>query len=105
MQTLIPEIEIGKKYLWRSSPIELLCDTCGANRGNGRGDFAIECTVIETGNTRSRCKSCGAIHELMEGWHWVKAVEGEEVGYVPYTQLEEIKEEEENGSIISISRE
>lgn len=95
---LIPEIGVGKRYLWRSSLIECLCPQCGANQGNSKGDFTIEVIILSPtidAELPVYCQNCGHITPSaeLEGWYNVKSLDNGELGSVPYTQLEEIEED------------
>ncbi|KKL56340.1 hypothetical protein LCGC14_2246350 [marine sediment metagenome] len=91
-EDLIPTIEIGKKYLWKSSPIELLCPTCRVNEGNSMGDFTFECIVLSP-TKDFICNSCNVKRSSPEGWYNVRALDNGELGSVPYTQLEPLSKE------------
>lgn len=104
MMNLIPEIIIGKKYRWRSFPIESLCPKCGYNMGNGNGNHTVEVVVIssdmnDTGN--NYCQNCGEVTPHLEGWYAVRCPSRPfaGTGVVPYTQLEEIGDGNDEVSI------
>lgn len=111
MRSLIPEIEIGKKYLWKSCPIEDCCPSCGINNGlrkHGRGD--LEVYVIDSvshfyqerpESEFPRCSHCGYIYtiEALEGWYFFEGTSFlsrlvANYGCAPYTQLHPIEGEE-----------
>jgi len=97
VEDLIPEIVIGKKYLWKSFPIESECPSCGANLGNSTGEFEYEVFILDTAIGFARphyCYKCGIQLPDIEGWYAVSTLFGR-IGCVPYTQLEEIEESED----------
>ncbi len=92
---MVPVIEIGKRYLWKSCPIELLCEYCGVNLGNSFGDSTIEVIVLKpTSDNSAHCTKChNDWNGSREGWFTVMAIENGEFGSVPYTQLHRIEGE------------
>ncbi|KKL82238.1 hypothetical protein LCGC14_1986820 [marine sediment metagenome] len=91
--SLIPKIVIGEKYVFRHNTIEAVCPHCGYILGSKREPY--EQIVTVTGNANGMC--CSECFGLLpsEGWYAVDAKT--RIGTtlcVPYTQLEEIQEEE-----------
>uniref|UniRef100_A0A6H2A0S9 Uncharacterized protein n=1 Tax=viral metagenome TaxID=1070528 RepID=A0A6H2A0S9_9ZZZZ len=95
----LPEIKIGKKYLRKPRPIELTCLYCGENMG--QGTIIEEAEVIVLAKTRDSglkiwCRFCRRQlpYSDFEGMYQVRAIDTNEVGAVPYTQLQEIEGED-----------
>lgn len=97
---LIPEIVIGGKYRWKSSPIELLCPHCGANLGMGPdgAEFDHIVTILSAAEAYAKenrpvpkCDSClVSVEGSLEGWFHCIDEEGQKWA-VPYTQLSELQ--------------
>lgn len=89
MKMLIPEIEIGKHYLWIIKPIELTCEYCGyIYHSMADGEQVM---VFIQGKTspdeRIYCSNCGVSTTLKyEGWYDVMDSDGI-LWTAPYTQL------------------
>ncbi len=99
---LIPEIEIGKKYLWRVKPIEDVCKKCGLITGEAsNGHINIVLILDPSYSSRYQCERCGFVSEIEQGWYCCQVLSGDGnvgvVAVVPYTLLEEIPEEVEHG--------
>lgn len=91
LSDLIPEIEIGKQYLWRMRAMEFICSNCGHMAGSeSEGQehiVTIEGRVEDYGYME--CAKCGYGMPInYSGWYtcWVDGV----LWGVPYTQLEEV---------------
>ncbi len=89
--------EVGKKYLWRVTPIEDECPKCGISTGVDYYETVFHVTVNYP-NPRMTCgyEGCDYEYPLIEGWYSCTIIGGEMDGEdyaVPYTQLHEIKEE------------
>ncbi|KKN07835.1 hypothetical protein LCGC14_1062880 [marine sediment metagenome] len=98
MQELIPSKVIGKKYLWRPIDIEYRCYNCGSSKGAVEDGFTAVVIILHASENDDRQIICGECHAPQdmnpEGWWDVETISTKEIGMVPYTQLEEIKEEE-----------
>ena len=97
MKQLIPKIVIGKRYLWRVQPTEIVCSECGYVYGPNEGDIGreMEITVLfahsDTGRTMALiCQDCR--NEMYNGGDgWYKCMDKDGDRYVlPYNQLTEI---------------
>jgi len=90
MQNLIPEIEIGKKYLWRGGTMELQCPYCQCWFGsdyNGHEEIVeIEGTLEDLGP--GYCRKCLRILGDYPGFYVCSTSKG--YSALPYTQLEEL---------------
>ncbi|KKM47411.1 hypothetical protein LCGC14_1558590 [marine sediment metagenome] len=101
LQNLIPEIEIGRKYLFIPRLIESTCPHCGKNDGKAESSDGtpFEVRVIDTAKDfkeTTYCDNCKKPTDSgqKEGWYAVQRLSPPfDYGSVPYTQLEEIKEE------------
>ena len=91
----LPVIEIGKKYLWKQRVEERDCPSCG--HVSGSNNHGKENVVIITSGIAPFilvCTICG-YEEYCDASYYGGQIEGEEkdIGYaIPYTQLQEIKE-------------
>ncbi len=89
---LIPEIVIGKKYLWRGAVQERVCPGCGYIPGSNSVGQQMVVTVVSV-PAYIRCFKCGARRYDIEGYYSCipQNSRGQYQG-IPYTQLEEIEE-------------
>ncbi|KKL12591.1 hypothetical protein LCGC14_2534250 [marine sediment metagenome] len=93
---LIPDIEIGKKYLLRYRPYERICPHCKALLGTTVPPFEKVVTVIAGPPGHFVCGICDQPIGDAEGYYLlnITAPSGRPFA-VPYTQLEEIEEEQD----------
>lgn len=102
---LIPTIEVGKQYLWKPVPSEIICSNCGKVYGNEsdlqtRGLLNKEFIVViieafTEVNFGLICAECEKIiHSDGTGWYGCYGTTGEHYG-IPYTQLFELEEQDD----------
>ena len=100
MLNLIPEIEIGKKYLWRPQPTELVCPNCNEPFWSEIQSNSREILIMFKTNQSGLsvyCDVCSALLDMtLDGWYSGTIGGGRLLYVVPSTQLEEIKEEDED---------
>ena len=103
--SLIPDIQIGKRYIYhaRACPESFPCPVCGQLAGTISKPFDCVVSVICKATGYWLCPKCGADYEANpEGW-WVITNEWKEfellpvplaLRAVPYTLLEPLREDE-----------
>lgn len=92
---LIPEIVIGKRYLWRVGITENVCPECGHISGSKSEFLGQELEVIidrPATPTFTLLCICGSVIYKGDssGWYRCTRVDDEIGMFVPYTQLTEI---------------
>lgn len=91
------DIQVGKKYLWKTGATELPCPQCGKPIGGNPDRPEILVTVIGLieGSEGITCDECKTnIGDKYPGFYVVKVEHAYNHFAVPYPQLSKIKEED-----------
>lgn len=93
MRSLIPKIEIGKRYLVTCKVSELACPFCGYHAGANHTGQEIIVTVLMGTVSSISCPKCKRSRKAVEGFYSI-ILDDKRVFAAPYTWFSRLPDEQ-----------